>query len=130
MFGQNLPSAYFLNSIIYWYYKVGTSPLLATRPPWVRPSKNWVTWGGGVLFLLERWDNPENRDGGWCKTGVVATFINLQFNCIYCTCVGKVKFPLLCFNYSVFWVNHVRFSSRSLYSTKTLYHFYISNPFW
>ena len=44
-------------------------------------------------------------------------------------CVGgKVKFPLLHFSYSVFWVNHVRFSSKS--SVKTLYYLYISDPFW
>ena len=39
-----------------------------------------------------------------------------------------IKFPLLHFSYSVFWVNHVRFSSKS--SVKTLYYLYISDPFW
>ena len=31
-----------------------------------------------------------------------------------CMRVGKVKFPLLCFDSSVFLVNHARFSSKSL----------------
>ena len=54
--------------------------------------------------------------------GEVATsFITLQFNYIYCMWVGKVKFPLLCFDSLVLWMNHATFSSK-FYSTKTVYH--------
>ena len=45
-------------------------------------------------FLLERGDNPENDR--------LMFFIILQFNYIYCMCVGKVKFPLLRFHSSIF----------------------------
>ena len=48
-------------------------------------------------------------------------FITLQITYIYSVCLGKVKFLLLHFGSSVFWVNHARFSFISLYSTKTLY---------
>ena len=39
--------------------------------------------------------------------GVATFLITLQFNYIYCTCLGKVKCPLLCFDSSVFRVNQV-----------------------
>ena len=44
-------------------------------------------------------------------------FITLQFNYIYFVCVcggGGVRFPLLLFGSSVFWVRHSRSSSMSL----------------
>ena len=63
-------------------------------------------------FLLERGDNPEKT--GWCINGGLPFFIILQFNYIYCMCVGKVKFPLLRFHSSIFWVNQTRFLSKSL----------------
>ena len=64
-------------------------------------------WGGEVpKILLERGDNPER---GGCHF-----LITLMFDYIYCVCGLKVKFPLLHFGSSVFWVNHARFSSKSL----------------
>ena len=57
----------------------------------VGPSKNWVTWGGG---------------------GIATFFITWQFSCIHCIWGRKVKFGLLHFYSSVFWVNHARFSSQ------------------
>ena len=83
------------------------SPLIKGE---VGPSKNWVTWGrgggggGGVPNLdhpgggvtLKRAEQIDVEMGG-CHF-----FSTLQFNYIYCMCVGKVKFPLLRFNSSVF----------------------------
>ena len=72
-------------------------------------------------ITLKRVVNVEMRDWDF--------FITLQFNYIYCMCVGKVKFPLERYGSSVFWVSHARLSSKSL-SFKTLCHLYISDPFW
>ena len=52
-------------------------------------------------------------------------FITLQFNHIYSD-VGKVKFPLLLFFLWSFELAMQDFHP-SLYSTKTLYHWYISD---
>ena len=81
----------------------------------VGPSKNWVTWGGDTKNLLERGDNPE-RGGGVAVeiVGVTTFFIILQFNCSNCVWGEKVKFGLLHFESSVFWVNHARLLSKSL----------------
>ena len=43
-----------------------------------------------------------------------ATFLLLYSSITFIACVGKVKFPLLRFDSSVFWVNYARFSSKSL----------------
>ena len=67
----------------------------------------------GPKFLLER-RITQRRGGVNVEMGVASCFITLQFNYIYCMCVGKVSFPLLRFDSSVFWVNHARFSSKSL----------------
>ena len=71
----------------------------------VRPSENWVT-RGVWNFLLERGDKPE-------KKGFV-TFLLLYSSITFTVCVEKVRFPLLLFGSSVFWVTHSRFSSMSL----------------
>ena len=44
-------------------------------------------------------------------------------------CVGKVKFSLLLFSLQSFELA-MQDSHPRLYSTKTLYHFYISDSFW
>ena len=80
------------------------------------PSKNWVTWGLPKIFL-ERGDNPEKK-GDWCRNGGLPLFyyFTVQFH-LLCVCVcggGGVKFALLHFDSSVFWVNHTRFSSKSI----------------
>ena len=56
------------------------------------------------------------KTGGWCRYdggGGYHFFITLRFNHIYCVW-GKVRYPLLLFGSSVFWVSHSRFSSKSL----------------
>ena len=58
----------------------------------VGPSKNWVTWGGGGEVLR--------------------LFYYLTVSYIDCIWGRKVKFDLLHFDSSVFWVNHARFSSQ------------------
>ena len=41
--------------------------------------------------------------------------LQLEFSSMtFSGCGGKVRFPLLLFRSSVFWVNHARFSSKSL----------------
>ena len=76
--------------------------------------------GGRVrTFLLERGNKPEKGAG----RGV----ITLQFNHIYSD-VGKVKFPVLLFLLPSFELAMQDFYP-SLYNTKTLYHWYISDPF-
>ena len=73
-------------------------------------TREMIWWGwGGSIFLLERGDKPEK-----------VPFLLLLYSSITFTLyVGKVKFPLL-----------LQDSHPSLYSTKTLYHLYISDPFW
>ena len=65
------------------------------------------------------------------KWGVATFFITLQFNHIYSVCdyVGKVKFPLLLFFLRSFELAMQDFH-LSLHSTKALYLWYISDPFW
>ena len=56
-------------------------------------------------IFLERGDNPEKGRGGGgvdVEMGGCHFFIILQFSYIYCICVGKVKFSLLCFDSLVF----------------------------
>ena len=79
--------------------------------------------GGSKIFGRRR-DNPEKwcwcrnvkvvvggwRGGGWLPL----FFVTLRFNYIYCMCVGRVKFPLLCSHSSVFLVDHTKLSSKSL----------------
>ena len=86
--------------------KIGMHSWNPHPPPLIKrevgPSKNWVTWGGTTLFP---------RKGG----GVATLFITLQFSSItFTVCGGEVRFPLLLFRSSVFWVSHGRFSSKSL----------------
>ena len=76
--------------------------------------------------MLEREDNPEKGGGGvdveMERSPFIYSFITLQFNYIYCMCVGKVQF-LQSFELTM------QDSHPSLYGTKTLYHFYISDQF-
>ena len=51
--------------------------------------------------------------------GGLPLFLLLYSSITFTLYVGKVKFPLL-----------LQDSHPSLYSTKTLYHLYISDPFW
>ena len=73
-------------------------------------------------FLLERGNKAEKvgRGGGRREErgggggGGSLFFITLQFNHIYCVCMGKARFSLLLFGSSVFLVSRARFSSKSL----------------
>ena len=62
------------------------------------------------IFLLERGNKAEKGWGGGGGGGSLF-FITLQFNHIYCVCVGKARFLLLLFGSSVFLVSRARFSS-------------------
>ena len=54
------------------------------------------------------------RGGGWCRKGGFATFWLLDSSIVFTVYVGGgVKFLLLHFGASAFWVNHARFSSKS-----------------
>ena len=89
----------------------------------VEPPSHRVTSGGSKFF---------NRKGGvGVEMGGLPLFITLQFNHIYSVCVKskEVKFPLLLFFIQSFELAMQDFH-RSLYSTKTFYHWYISDPFW
>ena len=55
-------------------------------------------------------------------------FITLQFNHIYSVC-GKSQVSFITFYSLVFWLA-MQDSHPNLYSTKTLYHLYISDPVW
>ena len=110
-----------------------------------RALHSWGWGGGGVRtfqkfshlsegvqnFLLEKGDKPE-KGGGNVEMGVGTSFTILQLSSITFTmCVDKVRFPLLLFGFSIFWVSHARFSSTFSAKSfvKTQYHLYISDPF-
>ena len=83
-------------------------------------------------FLLKKGDKPE-KGGGNVEMGVGTSFTILQLSSITFTmCVDKVRFPLLLFGFSIFWISHARFSSTFSAKSfaKTWYHLYISDPFW
>ena len=61
------------------------------------------------------------------EMGVATFFITLQFNHTYSVC-GKSKVSFIFFLQSFELV--MQDSHPSLYSTKTMYHLYIPNPFW
>ena len=69
-------------------------------------------WGGLQNFLLERGDKPEK--GAWCRKGGLPLFLLLYSSITFTVCGGKVRFHLLLFRSSVFWVSHAQFSSKSL----------------
>ena len=78
--------------------------------------------GEGVQnFLLETGNKLE-------KAGL-PLFLLLYSSIAFTLYVGKVKFPLLLFFLRSFELAMQDFHP-SLYSTKTLYHWYISDPFW
>ena len=83
--------------------------------------------GGVQNFLLERREKPEKGD--WCRNGGVATFLLLYSSITFTLYVGKVKFSLLLFFLQSFELA-MQDSHPSLYSTKILYHLYISDSFW
>ena len=105
----------------------------------VGPSKNWVTfeiWN----FLLERGGINLKRMvvvvavvvvGGWVDVEIGGCHFFLLFysSITFTLYVGKVKFPLLLFFLRSFELAMQDFHP-SLYSTKALYHLYISDPFW
>ena len=63
--------------------------------------------GGGVpKFLLDRGYEPEKM--GLIKKWWGATFLLLYSSIRFTVCVRKVKFTLLLFSSSVFWVSHGR----------------------
>ena len=68
--------------------------------------------GGVQNFLLERRGKTEK--GSWCRNGRMPLFyyftVQSQLLCVWM----KVRFPLLLFRSSVFWVSHEGFSSKSL----------------
>ena len=70
------------------------------------PSKNWVTWGEGG-----RVPKITLKIGDWYRNGGVATFLLLYSSIAFTVCCEKVKFPLLHFDSSVFWVSYATFSS-------------------
>ena len=88
-------------------------------------SKLWAS----ISQLRTLVDTPEK--GGLTLKWMVATFfITLQFNCIYCVCRGKVKFALLHFDSSVFWVKPCKILIQVfLVYTVTLYDLCISASF-
>ena len=94
-------------------YIVGIPPFLI-KGRGLGPSKNWVTWEG-LNFLLKREDKPERGGGGkgWCKNGGLPLLL-LYSSVTFTVSVGKIRFPLLFFRPSNFWVSHARFSSKSL----------------
>ena len=59
----------------------------------------------------------------------VATFLLLYSSITFTLSVGKVKFSLLLFFLWSFELA-MQDSHPSLYSTKTMHHLYISDPFW
>ena len=59
----------------------------------------------------------------------LSLFLLLYGSITFTLCVGKVKFSLLLFFLQSFELA-MQDSHPSLYSTKTLYHLYISDPFW
>ena len=91
-------------------------------PPYPTIIKGGV--GGVQNVLLQRGDKSEKE--GWFRNGGgrggVATFLLSYSSITFTVFVGKVKFPLLLFEYSVFWVSHSRSCHPSLYCTKTWYH--------
>ena len=92
-------------------------PILGTpTPPLLKrglgPSKNWVTWGvggGGTKFFCQREGiNLKTWGGGSCH------FLLRYSSVTFTLCRGAVRFPLLFFRSSVFWISHSRSSSKSL----------------
>ena len=78
-------------------------------------------------FSLERGINLKR--GGWYRNGGLLLFLLLYSSITFTPYVRKVKFPLLLFFLRSFELAMQDFHPR-LYSTKTLYHWYISDPFW
>ena len=70
-----------------------------------RPFQKFSHLGGGTKFFLERGDKPVKGGGGVDvkMEGVATFFITLQFSSItFTVCGGKVRFPLLLIEFSVF----------------------------
>ena len=89
-------------------------------------------WGVGRTF--QKLSHLKGEGGGGeyqkcCYKGGITLFYSSIAFTVCVVGVRGLKFVLLHFNSSVFWVNHTRFSSKTLYSIKTLYHLYISNSF-
>ena len=71
--------------------------------------------GGDTIFFAR-------KEGSTCKLGVDVEMAGCHFfsyfkiqSYLLCVCVGKVRFPLLLFGSSAFWVSHARFWSKLLF---------------
>ena len=125
------PSKIFLSIIQFlraMKFIVGKKPLLKGG----RNFQKLSHWGRVQNFFLEKGGKPEKECR--CRSAGAATFFTtVQFSSItFTVCGEKVRFLLLLFGLSVFWVNHSRFSFTfsSKFCTNTCYHLYISDPFW
>ena len=88
-----------------------------TAHSWNPPSLPIIKGGGRGVGLPNIESLGDLKRGAWCRNGRGLPLIVLLYSSIAFTmlCVGEgVKFPLLQFGSSVFWVNHARFSSKSL----------------
>ena len=65
--------------------------------------------GGSCTIFARKGGITLNKRGGDCY---LFYYFTVQLHLLYC--VGKVKFPLLRFHSSVFWINHARFSPKYL----------------
>ena len=93
-----------------------------------RTSQKLSQLGGGVpKILVERADNSEKGGGVDVEMRGCHFFIALQFNCIYCVWGKRSLFHYILILQSFELTIHD--SHPRLYSTKTLYHLYISDPF-
>ena len=79
--------------------------------------------------MLEREEKPEKGMGVDVEMGGLPVFLLFYSSITFTLCVGKVKFFLLHFFLQSFELA-MQDSHPSLYSTETLYHLYISDPFW
>ena len=73
---------------------------------------SWKTIKDAIVLQYQC--TPHSWNSPWCRNGEVATFL-LFYSSVTFTVCGVIKFPLLRFNSSVFWVNHAKFPSKSLY---------------
>ena len=79
-------------------------------------------------FLIERGgDKPEKGEEWW---GVLPLFSLLYTLITFTLCLGKRKFHFVTFLVFRSFELVMQDSHPSLYSTKILYHLYISDPSW
>ena len=79
------------------------------------------------FFYRKRGDKPEKGGEWW---GVLPLFSLLYTLITFTLCLGKIKFHFVTFSVFQSFELVMQDSHPSLYSTKILYHLYISDPFW